>query len=165
MMKAKSIHCIASLGLGLALGQAADPVRDRVAKGVAAELPSLVSLYKHFHANPELSFMEVETARRMAAELRDAGLTVTTGVGGHGLVGVLKNGPGPTLLIRADMDALPVREETGLPHASKKQVTDEHGNTVWEWGAARRSDGVTVSEVLEGTSYSYDRERIAGWNR
>ena len=130
MMKAKSIHCIVLLGLGLALGQAADPVRDRVAKGVAAELPSLVSLYKHFHANPELSFMEVETARRMAAELRDAGLTVTTGVGGHGLVGVLKNGPGPTLLIRADMDALPVREETGLPHASKKQVTDEHGNTV-----------------------------------
>ena len=65
MMKAKSLHCIAALGLGLALGQAADPVRERVAKGVATELPSLVSLYKHFHANPELSFMEVETAKRV----------------------------------------------------------------------------------------------------
>ena len=93
MMKAKSLHCIAALGLGLALGQAADPVRERVAKGVATELPSLVSLYKHFHANPELSFMEVETAKRLAAELRAAGLKVTTGVGGHGIVGILKMAP------------------------------------------------------------------------
>ena len=84
-MNTKTVSSIVALGFSLALGQAADPVRDRVAKGVAAELPSLVSLYKHFHTNPELSFMEVETARRMAAELRDAGLAVTTGVGGHGL--------------------------------------------------------------------------------
>ncbi|MDP6795568.1 MAG: M20/M25/M40 family metallo-hydrolase, partial [Verrucomicrobiota bacterium] len=130
-MKANTFACIIALGLGHALGQAADPVQDRVAKRVATELPSLVSLYKHFHANPELSFMEAETARRMAAELRDAGLIVTTGVGGHGLVGVLRNGDGPTLLIRADMDGLPVREETGLPHASKKQMTDDQGNTVY----------------------------------
>ena len=70
------LPCIVALGFGLALGQAADPTQDRVAKGVAAELPSLVSLYKHFHANPELSFMEVETAKRLAAELRDAGLAM-----------------------------------------------------------------------------------------
>ncbi len=130
-MKAKSFPCIVALGLGLAFGQAADPIQDRVAKRVAAELPSLVSLYKHFHTNPELSFMEAETAKRLAAELREAGLTVTPGVGGHGLVGVLKNGDGPTLLIRADMDGLPVQEETGLPHASKKQMTDDQGNTVY----------------------------------
>jgi len=74
--------------------------------------------------------LRLVSASRLAAELRDAGLTVTTGVGGHGLVGVLKNGDGPTLLIRADMDGLPVREETGLPHASKKQMTDDLGNTV-----------------------------------
>ncbi|MBC8245773.1 MAG: amidohydrolase, partial [Verrucomicrobia bacterium] len=129
-MNTKTVSSIVALGFSLALGQAADPTQERVANGVAAELPSLVSLYKHFHANPELSFMEAETAKRMAAELRDAGLTVTTGVGGHGLVGVLKNGDGPTLLIRADMDGLPVREETGLPHASKKQMTDDSGNTV-----------------------------------
>ena len=125
------LPCIVTLGFGLTLGQAADPTQDRVAKGVAAELPSLVSLYKHFHANPELSFMEAETAKRLAAELRDAGLTVSTGIGGHGLVGVLKNGDGPTLLIRADMDGLPVREETGLPHASTKQMADDLGNTVY----------------------------------
>jgi hippurate hydrolase len=130
-MKTRIFHCIVALGFGLALGQAADPTQDRVAKGVAAELPSLVSLYKHFHANPELSFMEAETAKRLAAELREAGLKVTTGVGGHGLVGVLKNGDGPTLLIRADMDGLPVREETGLSHASTKQVADDLGNTVY----------------------------------
>ncbi|MBT4900744.1 MAG: amidohydrolase, partial [Verrucomicrobia bacterium] len=130
-MKTRTLPCIVALGFGLALGQAADPTQDRVAKGVAAELPSLVSLYKHFHANPELSFMEAETAKRLAAELREAGLTVSTGVGGHGLVGVLKNGDGPTLLIRADMDGLPVREETGLPHASTKQMADDLGNTVY----------------------------------
>jgi hippurate hydrolase len=130
-MKAKPFPCVVALGFSLALGQAADPIQDRVTKGVAAELPSLVSLYKHFHANPELSFMEAETARRLAAELREAGLAVTIGVGGHGLVGVLKNGDGPTLLIRADMDGLPVQEETGLPHASKKQMTDDLGNTVY----------------------------------
>lgn len=130
-MKTRTLPCIVALGFGLALGQAADPTQDRVAKGVAAELPSLVSLYKHFHANPELSFMEAETAKRLAAELSEAGLTVSTGIGGHGLVGVLKNGDGPTLLIRADMDGLPVREETGLPHASTKQMADDLGNTVY----------------------------------
>ncbi|MFL3666435.1 MAG: hypothetical protein ACJ06V_07615, partial [Verrucomicrobiota bacterium] len=103
---------------GGALGKAADPTQDRVAKGVAAELPSLVSLYKHFHANPELSFMEAETAKRLADEFRDAGLTVSTGIG-------------PTLLIRADMDASPVQEETGLSQASKKQMADDLGNTVY----------------------------------
>ncbi len=65
--------------------------------------------------------MEAETAKRLAAELREAGLTVTPGVGGHGLVGVLKNGDGPTLLIRADMDGLPVQEETGLPPRAKNR--------------------------------------------
>lgn len=123
----------------IALGQAADPVRERV----ATELPSLVSLYKHFHANPELSFMEVETAKRLAAELRAAGLTVTTGIGGHGIVGILKNGPGPTLLIRADMDGLPVQEETGLPYASKKQLVDEQGNTVYTMHACGHDVHIT----------------------
>ena len=69
-MKTRIFHCIVALGFGLALGQAADPTQDRVAKGVAAELPSLVSLYKHFHANPELSFMEAETAKRRRAQER-----------------------------------------------------------------------------------------------
>ena len=130
-MKTRTLPCIVALGFSVALGQAADSIKDWVAKAVDTELPSLVSLYKHFHANPELSFMEAETAKRLAAELRTAGLKVTTGVGGHGLVGMLKNGDGPTLLIRTDLDGLPVREETGLPHASKKQMTDDLGNTVY----------------------------------
>ena len=130
-MKARILSCIVALDFSLALVQAADSIKDRVAAAVDNELPSLVSLYKHLHANPELSFMEVKTAKRLAAELGEAGLQITSGVGGHGLVGVLKNGDGPTLLIRADMDGLPVQEETGLPHASKKQMTDDQGNTVY----------------------------------
>ena len=130
-MKARILPCIVALGFSLALVQAADSIKDRVAAAVDNELPSLVSLYKHLHANPELSFMEVKTAKRLAAELGEAGLQITPSVGGHGLVGVLKNGDGPTLLIRADMDGLPVQEETDLPHASKKQMADDLGNTVY----------------------------------
>ncbi|HVF37593.1 MAG TPA: amidohydrolase [Sphingomicrobium sp.] len=79
----------------------------------------LEPLFVHFHRNPELSFLEVETAKRMAAELKKAGADVTAGVGGTGLVGVMRNGPGPTVLLRADMDGLPLPEKSGLPYASK----------------------------------------------
>ncbi|MCX8090270.1 MAG: amidohydrolase [Verrucomicrobiae bacterium] len=101
-------------------------VRERV----AAAYPSLFDLYRHFHANPELSGHEIKTAARLAAELRDAGYDVTTGVGGHGVVAVLTNGAGPTVLIRADMDALPVREQTGLPYASTVVTKDDAGREV-----------------------------------
>lgn len=81
---------------------------------------SLGSMWDWFHRNPELSFKEVKTAERMATELRKVpGMQVTAGVGGTGVVGVLKNGPGPTVLVRADMDGLPVEEKSGLPNASK----------------------------------------------
>jgi hippurate hydrolase len=89
----------------------------------------LVTLYRHLHSHPELSFQEVETARRIAEELKKAGADVTTGVGRHGVVGVLKNGPGPTVLVRTDLDALPVLEETGLPYASTVK-TDYSGKEV-----------------------------------
>jgi hippurate hydrolase len=79
----------------------------------------LGALFTHFHQNPELSFLEHQTARRMAVELKAAGATVTTGVGGTGVVGVIRNGDGPTVLLRADMDGLPVEEKTGLAYASK----------------------------------------------
>lgn len=79
----------------------------------------LEGLYKHLHANPELSFKEEKTAARMASELRALGFEVTEKVGGHGVVGVLKNGEGPTVLLRTDMDGLPVKEQTGLDYASK----------------------------------------------
>ncbi len=84
----------------------------------AAPQTELVALYKDLHAHPELGFQETRSAAIMAAEARAAGFTVTEGVGGTGVVAVLKNGPGPVLLIRADMDGLPVKEATGLPFAS-----------------------------------------------
>jgi amidohydrolase len=91
------------------------------------EYPRLDELYKHLHANPELSNMEKNTATRVAKELREAGFEVTENVGGYGVVGVLKNGAGKTILVRADMDGLPVKEETGLPYASKTITKDDKG--------------------------------------
>ncbi|TGY89949.1 amidohydrolase [Marinicauda algicola] len=88
----------------------------------------LEGLYRHFHANPELSFVEGETAARLAAELREAGFEVTEGVGETGLVAVMENGEGPTVLLRADMDALPMEEDTGLEFASTVTQEDRSGN-------------------------------------
>ncbi len=94
------------------------------------ELPSLVSLYKEFHAQPELSLHEEQSAARVAQGLREAGLEVTEHMGGHGVVGVLRNGDGPVILVRSDLDALPVKEQTGLPYASKRIVKDDSGREV-----------------------------------
>lgn len=82
-------------------------------------LPEVIELYKHFHQNPELSFHEEQTAKRLAAELKAAGCEVTTNVGGTGVVALLKNGEGPTVMWRTDLDALPVTEQTSLGYASK----------------------------------------------
>jgi hippurate hydrolase len=101
----------------------ADPIRD----AIAADMPSLMTLYRDLHANPELSFQEVKTSAKLAAEMKKLGFTVTTGVGKTGVVAVLKNGPGKTLLIRADMDGLPVEEKTGLAFASKVRATGDEG--------------------------------------
>ncbi len=90
-------------------------------------LPDLVKLYKDLHENPELSLQEVRTSAKMAVELKAAGFEVTTKIGGHGVVGVLKNGDGPTVLVRADMDGLPIIEKTGLPYASKVRVRNKEG--------------------------------------
>lgn len=104
----------------------ADP--GEVSAAVKADYDSyLDDLFVHFHANPELSFLETNTAKRMAAELRAAGLEVTEGVGGTGVVGMVRNGPGPLLLLRADMDGLPLPEKTGLSYASKAVQTGQDG--------------------------------------
>ena len=86
--------------------------------------------YRDLHAHPELSHQEHRTAARVAERLGQGGYRVQTGVGGTGVVGVLHNGDGPTVLLRADMDALPVREATGLPYASAATATDASGNDV-----------------------------------
>lgn len=112
------------------LSLAAPVLAADVASLTKQELPSLVALYKELHANPELSLNEVETAARVAKELREIGLEVTEKVGGHGIVGVLKNGDGPVILVRTDLDALPVKEQTGAPYASTKVVKDDLGREV-----------------------------------
>jgi hippurate hydrolase len=101
-----------------------------IRKGLDAELPSLQALYKHLHSHPELSYLEEKTAQRMAKELKAAGFEVTVGVGGHGVVGILRNGKGPTILVRTDMDALPVTEATELPYASLVRLRDKEGREV-----------------------------------
>ncbi len=91
----------------------------------------LADLWDHFHRNPELSLVEFETAKRMALELRAAGFTVTEGVGGTGLVAMLENGNGPLVMMRADMDGLPVEEKSGLPNSSVATQKDPiTGNVV-----------------------------------
>jgi amidohydrolase len=86
------------------------------------------ALYKHFHAHPELSNLEAETAKTVADQLsRLQAFDITTNIGGHGLVGVFRNGPGKTILLRADMDALPIKEATGLPYASTVTMPDVEG--------------------------------------
>jgi hippurate hydrolase len=97
---------------------------------VTAEYEKLEELYRHLHANPELSLREARTAARMAKELREAGFQVTENVGDYGVVGVLKNGEGPTVMVRTDLDALPVVERTGLPYASKVRTRDKNENEV-----------------------------------
>jgi hippurate hydrolase len=95
-------------------------VIDRtVLADVADVLPEALSLYKALHAAPEPSGHERETARLLATRLRETGCEVTTGVGGHGIVALLGNGPGPVVALRAELDALPVTEATGLPYASR----------------------------------------------
>src|SRR6266550_382049 len=103
-----------------------------------AELPSLLTIYKDIHTHPELSGYEERTAALVAKELRVAGCQVTEHVGkyensklkGYGVVGVMKNGDGPTVLVRTDMDALPVEEDTGLPYASKVVAKNDEGKDV-----------------------------------
>ena len=108
--------------------------KEHSADPVLANLPNLLAdleaLYKDVHAHPELSMEETRTASLAADRLRAAGYEVTTGVGKTGVVGLLRNGDGPTVMLRADMDGLPIEEATALPYASKAQMKDREGNTV-----------------------------------
>lgn len=103
---------------------------DSFASQVTSLLPDLEALYKDVHSHPELSLQETRTAALAAERLRAAGYEVATGIGKTGVVGVLRNGSGPTVMLRADMDALPVQEATGLDYASKVTAVDRTGTTV-----------------------------------
>jgi len=94
------------------------------------QLPSLEQLYLHLHQNPELSYHEVQSSKRLADEFKALGMNVTEGVGGHGVVALFQNGEGPTIMIRADTDGLPITEETGKPYASKVTTVNASNQTV-----------------------------------
>ncbi|MCB0664542.1 MAG: amidohydrolase [Saprospiraceae bacterium] len=100
---------------------------DRLKKEVTENLDGLVAFYKEIHQKPELSLFEKETSARLASEMRELGFEVTENFGGYGIVCMLKNGDGPTVLYRTDMDGLPVIEKTGLPYASSYSMTDKEG--------------------------------------
>ncbi len=102
-------------------------LNPQIEKWVDGHLRSLLEFYWERHQSPELSLQERESARAVAARLQSAGYTVTTDVGGHGVVGIFRNGEGPTVLIRGDMDALPITETTGLSYASKIRVEQADG--------------------------------------
>ncbi len=134
-MRRMKLCCRAVLVLIVSLlsqAASAEDTSDRAAIGAQLDprCPALLDLYKHLHANPELSLQEEKTSARVAEELKRAGYAVTPNVGGHGVVAVLKNGSGPTVLVRADIDALPINEQTGLAYASKVQAKDSAGTEV-----------------------------------
>lgn len=115
---------VAAALLSLALGASAQApsLHTQVAPIVNGMYPSLETLYKDLHANPEIAFQEVQTAARMAAEMRKLGFEVTEKIGGTGVVAIYKNGAGPTVLVRTELDGLPMEEKTGLPYASKAKT-------------------------------------------
>jgi amidohydrolase len=115
---------IVAIPTGFAVAQ------EKPAEWSRRHIDELLTVYQDLHSHPELSFREVRTAGKLAAELKSLGIEVTTQVGQTGVVGLLKNGDGPTIMIRTDLDALPVVEATGLPFASKVVAKDPKGNDV-----------------------------------
>ena len=124
-MKALWTLGAAAGALAIAAPAQANELRDTL----SADMPELMALYRDLHAHPELSFEEHETAAKLAKRMRDLGFEVTEGVGKTGVVSVMRNGAGPTVMLRADIDGLPVVEQTGLPFASKQTATPASGVT------------------------------------
>ncbi len=120
------------------------PGTNTIDRFAEANYPSLEKIYKQLHQNPELSGQEVKTSSFISAELRSLGFELTENLGGHSLVGILKNGKGPVVLIRADMDGLPVEEKTELPYASKIRGTDAKGKEVGVMHACGHDVHMTV---------------------
>jgi hippurate hydrolase len=117
------------LGMVLLAPRAHAQSTNPALSGLDELYPKLDALYLDLHKNPELSMREQKTSARLAGELRSLGYEVTTGVGGTGVVGILKNGEGPIVLVRTELDALPIEEKTGLPYASTAKAVDVNGHT------------------------------------
>jgi len=124
----KLLMGLAAAGFLLSTQTSAD---ETLYQAIDADYEYLEDLYLYLHQNPEISFQEADTMARVAGELRGLGFDVTENVGGYGLVGVLENGEGPTVLVRTDLDALPVRELTGLDYASLAKTIDDRGAEVF----------------------------------
>ncbi|MCV0383562.1 MAG: amidohydrolase [Erythrobacter sp.] len=118
-----------TIAAALLLGTAAPVMAQDMETSLAEDMPGLMELYRDLHAHPELSFEETQTAAKLSKRMRDLGFEVTENVGRTGVVSVMRNGDGPVVLLRADMDGLPVVEQTGLPFASKVTATPASGVT------------------------------------
>ena len=129
-MNRRLLGLLALLSIITCLAISKLPLNEKLQKHIEKDLAYLDAIYTDLHQNPELSLFEKETSKKLAAELRKIGFEVTENVGGYGVVGVLENGDGPTILYRTDMDALPMAEKTGLPYASKATVKDANDNLV-----------------------------------
>ncbi len=118
--------------------------QENMGSSIERHQDQLQDLYKQLHQAPELSFMEFNTAKQMAAELGSLGFEVHEGIGGNTLVGLFRNGDGPVIMVRTDMDALPVEEKTGLPYASRVVTSDLEGNRVAAMHACGHDMHMTV---------------------
>ena len=98
-------------------------LKSAIARSIESDYPKLDALYKDIHAHPEIAFQEEKTAARLAAQMRALGFEVTEHVGKTGLVAIYKNGDGPTIMVRTELDALPMEEKTGLAYASRDKTT------------------------------------------
>ena len=115
------VACLAAAPLAHAADLAG--AKASIGRGLDAQYPRIEALYKDIHAHPELGFQEARTAAKLAGEMRALGYEVTEGVGKTGLVAIYKNGAGPTVMVRTELDALPLPEKTGLPYASTAKQT------------------------------------------
>lgn len=123
MFKAYRLCGLLLLAAGTAQAVDVPAVLPAINTQINQAYPALEKLYKELHQNPELAFQEVKTSARLAAEMRSLGFTVTEGIRKTGVVAIYRNGPGPTVMVRTDMDGLPMEEKTGLPYASRVKAT------------------------------------------
>ena len=128
--KALSISLVMATMMGSSSLVSVSAQAENLDSSVMKSMPKLEALYTHLHQYPELSYQEKNTSARMAKELKNLGFEVTDNFGGYGVVGIYKNGTGPVVMIRADIDGLPIIEQTGKSYASKVTTVDEHNNTV-----------------------------------
>jgi hippurate hydrolase len=131
MPVARVVACLVAIGLAAPHAQTGRAPRTTPAPSeIDAIYPDIEALYIDLHRHPELAFQETQTAATLASRVKALGFDVTTGVGRTGIVAVMKNGPGPTVMLRTELDALPVEEKTGLPFASTATTTNAAGQTV-----------------------------------